>query len=132
MEKQIKSKKNKNGAGSIRKRANGKWEGRISVKIAGKSVQKSVTGNTEREVKEKMKLLKEKYKEEQEIYSKFRIQQSDITVDEWIKIWIKDYKRISISESTLAGYVTKINAHISPFLGKFKIQDVKKRIFKHL
>jgi len=126
MEKQSKSTKNKNGTGSTRKRANGKWEGRISVRIAGKSVQKSVIGNTEREVKQKMQLLKEKYQEEQDLYSKFRIQQSEITVDEWIKIWIKDYKRISITESTLAGYVTKINAHISPFLGKFKIQSVKK------
>lgn len=126
MEKQIKGTRKKNGKGSTRRKLNGKWEGRISVRIAGKSVQKSVSGNTEREVKEKMQELKQQYEIKEAMYTKYNIQQSNITVSEWIKIWIRDYKRISVAESTLAGYVTKINAHIIPFLGNMKIQDVKK------
>ena len=57
----------KNGEGTFRKKGN-KWEGRISVKINGKSVQKSVSGNTEREARDKAKLLKKFYKEKEEKY----------------------------------------------------------------
>ena len=73
----------KNGEGTFRKKGN-KWEGRISVKINGKSVQKSVSGNTEREARDKAKLLKKFYKEKEEKYSYFKIKQSDVTLEEWI------------------------------------------------
>ena len=115
----------KNGEGTFRKKGN-KWEGRISVKINGKSVQKSVSGNTEREARDKAKLLKKFYKEKEEKYSYFKIKQSDVTLEEWIKVWVKDYKRLTIAESTLAGYISKINSYIRPYFKERKIQEIDK------
>ena len=117
--------KNKNGEGTFRQRGN-KWEGRISVKINGRSVQKSVSGDTEREAKDKAKLLKKFYEEKEQRYEYLRIKQSEVTLDEWIKIWVKDYKRLTIAESTLAGYISKINSYIRPYFKGKKIQQIDK------
>ena len=118
--------RNKNGKGSIRQKPNGKWEGRISVSINKQSVQKSVSGDTEREVKDKMELLKKFYEEKEKKYEYLKIKQSDIIVEEWIKIWVKEYKRLTVAESTLAGYISKINAYIRPYFKKYKLQEVTK------
>ena len=120
-----KNTKNKNGAGSFRQKGNG-WEGRISVKINGRSVQKSVSGATEREVKDKAKALKNFYAEKEKKYADLKIKQSEITLEEWIKIWVKDYKRLTIAESTLAGYISKINSYIRPYFKNKKIQEIDK------
>ena len=122
-----KSKKtrNKNGEGTFRQKGN-KWEGRVSVKINGRSVQKSVTGDTEREARDKANLLKKFYEEKEKKYAHLRIKQSEITLEEWIKIWIKDYKRLTVAESTLAGYITKIKSYIIPYFQKRKIQEINK------
>ena len=49
-----------NGEGSIRKRSDGSWEGRITIGYDpfGKQVMKSVYGRTQRDVKEKLERLK--------------------------------------------------------------------------
>ena len=69
-----KNSKNKNGEGSFRKKGNG-WEGRVSVKINGRSVQKSVSGATEREVRDKAKVLKKFYEEKERKYADLKIRQ---------------------------------------------------------
>lgn len=115
----------KNGEGSFRQKGN-KWEGRVSVIINGISVQKSVSGDTEREVKDKAKALQDFYKEKEKKYADLKIRQSEITLDEWIKIWVKDYKRLTIAESTLAGYISKINSYIRPYFKKKKVQEIDK------
>ena len=117
--------RNKNGEGTFRQKGN-KWEGRISVKINGRSVQKSVSGDTEREARDKAKLLKKYYEEKEKKYAYLRIKQSEVTLEEWIKIWVKDYKRLTIAESTLAGYISKINSYIRPYFKGRKIQEIDK------
>lgn len=117
--------RNKNGEGTFRKKGN-KWEGRVSVKINGRSVQKSVSGDTEREAKDKAKALKKYYEEKEKKYAHLKIQQSEVTLEEWIKIWIKDYKRLTVAESTLAGYISKINSYIRPYFKERKIQEIDK------
>lgn len=122
---------NKNTVGTIRKKGN-KLEGRVYVKIEGKSTQKSVYGQTEREVNDKMKALKRLYeKKEQErenqLEQSTNIINADITVEEWIKIWIRDYKRPFLAQSTINGYIEKINAYIIPVLGEKTLLSVTKR-----
>lgn len=117
--------RNKNGEGTFRQKGN-KWEGRISVKINGRSVQKSVSGDTEREARDKAKLLKKFYEEKEKKYAYLRIKQSEVTLEEWIKVWVKDYKRLTIAESTLAGYISKINSYIRPYFKGRKIQEINK------
>lgn len=117
--------RNKNGTGSFRQKGN-KWEGRISVVINGISTQKSVSGDTEREVRDKAKELRKFYEEKERKYKNLRIKQSEITLEEWIKIWVKDYKRLTVAESTLAGYISKITSYIMPYFKKRKLQSIDK------
>lgn len=50
----MKKNRNANGAGSIRQRANGKWEARVTVGTnpgTGKPIRRSIYGNTQKEVR---------------------------------------------------------------------------------
>ena len=99
----MKENKKKNKVGTIRKRGN-RYEGRVYVIVDGKSTQKSVYGSTEREVNDKMKALKKLYEEKENnpLPNEVSI---DISVENWIKIWVKDYKKLNVAQSTLNGYI---------------------------
>ena len=129
--KENKKKNNKDTVGTIRKKGN-KFEGRVYVKIDGKSTQKSVYGQTEREVNDKMKALKRLYeKKEQERENQFKdltdTISENILFEEWVKIWIKDYKRPFLAQSTINGYIEKINAYIIPALKERTLLSITKR-----
>lgn len=51
------NKKNAQGAGTIRKRSDGRWEARFTIgfdPVNGKQKQKSIYGKTQKEVREKL------------------------------------------------------------------------------
>jgi integrase len=81
---------------TIRKRKDGRWEGRatIGVDSNGKQKQKSVYGSSRKEVEEKLKKLKNS------IFSGTFIENDSIRLGEWVKEWIEIYKKNSIKEST--------------------------------
>ena len=118
----------KSSIGTIRKRGN-RYEGRVYVIVDGKSVQKSVYGDTEREVNDKMRAKKRLYEEKQNnaLPSEVSV---DITVEKWIKIWVRDYKKLNIAQSTLNGYISKIKSYIIPYFKGMKVIDVGKRDFQ--
>lgn len=113
----------KNKIGTIRKKGN-KYEGRIYVTDNGKRVQKSVYGATERETEDKMKALRRYYEEKNSNTEEIAI---NISVEDWIKVWVKDYKRPLVAQSTINGYIEKIKAYIIPAFGNLKVVDVQKR-----
>lgn len=121
----MKENKKKNSIGTIRKRGN-RYEGRFYVRINGKLTQKSVYGATEREVNDKMKAQKKLYeeKENSDIPGEINV---DISVEDWIKVWVKDYKKLNVAESTLNGYISKIKSYIIPFFKNKNVIEVGKR-----
>lgn len=121
----MKENKKKNSIGTIRKRGN-RYEGRVYVIVDGKSTQKSVYGDTEREVNDKMKALKKLYEEKQNNALPNEVS-VDITVENWIKIWVRDYKKLNVAQSTLNGYISKIKSYIIPYFKGMKVIDVGKR-----
>ena len=106
-----------------------RYDGRVYVIVDGKSVQKSVYGDTEREVNDKMRAKKRLYEEKQNnaLPSEVSV---DITVEKWIKIWVRDYKKLNIAQSTLNGYISKIKSYIIPYFKGMKVIDVGKRDFQ--
>ena len=51
------NKKNAQGAGTIRKRSDGRWEARFTTgsdPVTGKQIQKSIYGKTQKEVRERL------------------------------------------------------------------------------
>lgn len=112
------------GAGTIRKKTvtrNGQiytyWEARLTVGHdpgTGKQIQKSFSGKTQKEVREKMQSAAVSvndgtYKEP-----------SKMTVGEWLDIWLRDYLG-SVKPMTELNYTQHVHNHIKPALGAIKL-----------
>ena len=57
------ARRRKNGTGTVRKRADGRWEGRVVIGYDDKGLPKTknVLGKTKKECLEKLKVLQEQY-----------------------------------------------------------------------
>ena len=86
-------KRRANGEGSIRKRHNGIWEGRIKIN----GLPKSVYGKTQSEVR--MKLTEIRNDLDNDEY----ITPSDTTVKEWLELWQDEYLE-DVKQSTADRY----------------------------
>lgn len=84
-----KKKRRERGEGSISKRKDGTWTGRIVVGYNkdGKQKIKAVYGKTEREVKAKLKELKISIIKEEQIDKK------TITLEKYVEDWLTTYKK---------------------------------------
>jgi len=117
------AKKRANGEGSIRKRSDGRWEGRYTVGYDenGKVKMKNVLGKTQAEVKEK---LKEKIEESKVLDV---AKSESYTVGEWAALWFEIYAKPNIRERTADYYNRYITKHIVPCLGDIKLNKLTGR-----
>ena len=90
-------KRRANGEGNIRKRKDGRWEGRYTVghdPETGKAIIKNVLGKTQAAVKEK---LKKALEENVGIdYGRAKT----YTVGNWLEVWYENYAKIKMRPST--------------------------------
>ena len=114
-------KRRANGEGNIRKRKDGRWEGRYTVGHdleTGKAIIKNVLGKTQAEVKEK---LKKAIGENVGIdYGRAK----NYTVGNWLEVWYENYAKIKMRPSTYLTYHGYIENHIKPQLGKIPLNDL--------
>ena len=114
-------KRRANGEGNIRKRKDGRWEGRYTVghdPETGKAIIKNVLGKTQTEVKEK---LKKAIEENVGIdYGRAKT----YTVGKWLEVWYENYAKIKMRPSTYLTYHGYIENHIKPQLGKIPLNDL--------
>ena len=108
------------GDGLVRKRADGRWEGRIVVghKEDGSPIFRSVFAKTQKEVMRKLHSQIEAYRDVE------LTEASNMTLGEWLDKWLSDYMTLTVRESTLEGYKTITNHYIKPHLGDAKIGSV--------
>ena len=102
------AKKRANGEGNIRKRKDGRWEGRYTAGIdpeTGKPIAKSVLARTQRECKEKLQKAME------ELEKIDVTKRRDYTVGEWAQLWYENYAKPSVRASTAAYYKNYIDQH---------------------
>ena len=94
--------KRPDGEGLVRKRKDGRWEGRIVVghKLDGSPIKKSVFAKTQKELIPKLKKLISDY-EGIEL-----TEDSEMTVREWLEKWLNDYCAPKLRPSTLRGYTS--------------------------
>ena len=112
------AKKRANGEGNIRKRKDGRWEGRYTAGIdpeTGKPIAKSVLARTQRECKEKLQKAME------ELEKIDITKRRDYTVGEWAQLWYENYAKPSVRASTAAYYKNYIDQHIVPRIGDIKL-----------
>ncbi len=117
-----------NGAGSIRKREDGRWEGRVTVGIdpvTGKQLQRSVYGETQKEVRKQLSKITN------EIDEKTYIDPCAMTLNEWLDIWLADYT-IGIKDSTAYHYERNMARHVRPALGHIRLDELDGRMIQHL
>lgn len=117
------AKKRANGEGSIRKRSDGRWEGRYTVGYDenGKVKMKNVLGKTQAEVKEKLKIKLEEAKV-------LDVSKSEsYTVGEWATLWFEIYAKPNIRERTADYYNRYITKHIVPCIGDIKLSKLTGR-----
>ncbi len=115
------AKRRANGEGNLRKRSDGRWEGRYTAGYdpdTGKRIIKNVLGKTQAEVREKLKLAVE---DSQKVdASKGR----NLTVGQWAALWFENYAKPSVRESTAEYYRNYIEKHIVPRIGKIKLNKL--------
>lgn len=118
------AKKRANGEGSIRKRSDGRWEGRYTAGYdpeTGKRITKNVLGKTQAEVKEKLAKAIEESK-------KLDIVRSDeYTVAEWLRLWYELYAKPNIRPTTADSYHRSIESHVIPRIGEIKLKQLTSR-----
>ncbi len=114
------AKKRANGEGNIRKRKDGRWEGRYTVGYseAGKPVMKNVLAKTQKECREKLKKAME------EAGRTSPAKNNEYTVEQWCTLWFENYARPSIRETTAAYYRNYIEKHIVPGIGKIRLKKL--------
>ncbi len=122
------AKRRPNGDGLVRKRDDGRWEGRIVVgrKNDGSAIYRSVFAEKQGELMPKLNELKAQY-------AGIRLtEDSSITLGEWMWRWMEEYKKSILRPSTYSGYSKDIENHIIPYLGSKKLTQLKtSEIQKH-
>ena len=105
------AKRRANGEGSIRKRADGRWEGRYTVghdPVTGKQKFKNVLGKTQAEVKERLKAAIEESKDLDIVKS------DEYTVGQWMDVWFENCAKLKVRPSSHQTYKGYIENHIKP------------------
>lgn len=121
------TKKNAKGGGTIRKKTvtrSGKeytyWEARITTGRdpgTGKQIQRSFTGKTQKEVREKMQAAAVAVNE-----GTYTAPQR-MTVGQWLDVWASDYLG-GVKPATVSSYKSQIKTHIKPTLGAVRLSEL--------
>lgn len=114
------AKRRPSGDGMVRKRDDGRWEGRIVVghKDNGDSIFRYVYGDTQKELTAKLRKCITAYQ------GVDLTEQSRITLSEWLDQWLVCMEG-TVRPSTLTGYRSYIENHIRPDLGEKRISQIK-------
>ena len=120
------------GDGMVRKREDGRWEGRIVVghRENGEPLFRHVYAKTQ-------KALLDKLHQNIECYRDVELtEDSRMTLGEWLDRWITEYKEGTIRPSTLTNYRRYIELYIKPQLGDKQVslitqQDIQ-RMYRRL
>lgn len=112
--------KRPDGDGLVRKRADGRWEGRIVIghKEDGTPIFKSVFARTQRELMPKLHEAIDAYR------GMDMTEGGNIMLDEWMERWLISYAEPTLRPSTVTGYRSLIKNHISPALGGRQLRAI--------
>ena len=114
------AKRRPSGDGMVRKRDDGRWEGRIVVghKENGGSIFHYVSAKTQKALMEKMHRCIVEYDGAE------LTEDSRMTLGEWLDIWLRECAEPSLRPSTYKGYRGYAERNIKPFLGSKQISKV--------
>src|SRR5215217_5771158 len=109
-----------NGEGSIRRRADGRWEGRYTVHTDEGPKQKTVYGRTRKEAAEKLtEVMAGRDKG-------LVFDAGKLTVGEHLAWWLEDVVKLSSSHRTYSTHAQEVHDHVAPTLGRIKLRGLRK------
>ena len=115
------AKRRANGEGNLRKRKDGRWEGRYTAgrdPETGKAIYKNVLGKTQAEVKTKLKQAIEQAKGLDATKAR------RYTVGQWMEVWFEHYAKVKVRPSSHQTYRGYIDNHIKPNIGKIPLEKL--------
>ena len=107
------AKRRPSGDGMVRKREDGRWEGRIVVghKQNGEPIFRYVLAKTQKELLDKLHRDLETFQDVE------LTEDSRMTLGEWLDRWMEDYGAATLRPNTLRSYEQFIRCYIKPYLG---------------
>ena len=123
------AKRRANGEGNIRKRSDGRWEGRYTAgydPATGKRIIKNVLGKTQAEVKTKLAKVLEETKDLDVVRAE------EYTVTTWLRTWYDLYAKPNIRLATADRYHLMIETYTIPRIGKIKLTKLTSRDLQKL
>jgi len=122
------NKRNAKGNGSIRRRSDGRWEGRYTVTRDGngKQVSRSVYGKTKEEVRKKLASVTV------ELDEGSYLEPTKYTLESWCNEWLEVYVKPSVKRSTYDKYENDMRVCILPKLGRIKLADLDAARIQHV
>ena len=114
------SKRRPSGDGMVRKRDDGRWEGRIVVghKNNGDSIFRYIYADTQKE-------LTAKLRQNIDAYQGIDLtEQSRMTLSEWLDQWLDRRMAGTVRGDTLDGYRRDLNNHVKPRLGQKQLTKI--------
>ena len=114
------AKRRPSGDGMVRKREDGRWEGRIVVghKKSGDSIFRYISAPTQKELSAKLRQLTEAYK------GVDLTEESNMALSVWLDKWLDEYMAATLRPTTLNGYRRSLELHVKPYLGNKTLSKI--------
>ena len=114
------AKRRPSGDGMVRKRDDGRWEGRIVVghKENGDPLFHYVSAKTQKALLEKL------HKSIDEYDGAELTEDSRMSLGEWLDIWLRECAEPSVRPSTYTGYCGYAERNLKPYLGSKQISKI--------
>lgn len=109
-----------NGEGSIYERKRGQWAAVLTVgtKQDGKANRRFFYGKTRAEVADKLR------EAQNQLAAGGITDPGKITVGEWLNLWLENYVRPNVRQSTYESYRLQLDNHLIPGLGQKKLKKL--------
>ena len=121
-------KRRPSGDGMVRKREDGRWEGRIVIghKESGEPIFRYLSAKIQKELLKKLHQNIEEYRDVD------LSENSKIPLGQWLDRWLEEYAAPSVRPSTLEGYRGYIERNIKPYLGDKQVGKITREDFQKL
>lgn len=134
------AKRRARGEGSLRKRSDGRWEGRYTVgrdEETGKLMYKNVLARTQAECKAKLREAMRNIPQETPAPDKQPCREhtapvSQFTTEEWLRTWFDLYSKPNLRETTQEQYTNFLEKHLIPNIGDIPLEKLTSLRFQRL
>ena len=126
------AKRRSRGEGSLRKRSDGRWEGRYTIgrdEETGKLLYRNVLAKTQAECKAKLREAIRNVQQTDALPSaKHPESEADVTVQytvsEWLRMWYELYSKPNLRETTQEQYTNFLEKHVIPHIGNIALDKL--------